>query len=189
MPSSSGFETKRRKRDESTAWEPNDKRAAPNWYYWIPSIIEKVEKSRQDELYSRDDIESLFGVTRSTAARIMHRVGATRYGAGHGRLLIAQPRLLSSLRSMQSTSRFRDRVQEQEDRFKRIMRLRTRRIFVQTAEPEPEIKLSDLPATIELDRNHCTIRCSSLEDLLRQLVTLARLLTENYEEVESFFSA
>ena len=48
-----------------------------------------------------------------------------------------------------------------------------------------ELRTAGLPGTIQLTAGFLTIRCNSMEDLLRQLVLLAKMVDSDYERLRA----
>jgi len=150
----------------------------PEWFQQIPEAIERLAAFPAPVL-DRAALERLMGVGPRTAIRLLHRFGA--WQAGHG-LLISAPALREQLVALADSPPCRQDLQRRRrladlvETTGRDWRARGLRVTEASAGP------AGLPAGVTLEAGRLEARFGTLEDLLGQLLALARAIPADPEQ-------
>jgi hypothetical protein len=137
----------------------------------------------------RELVERVFDLRKTAAFHLLRRMGAQHCGNS---LVISRSRLMSRLRELHENRDWRwesARRRAVQGRIESLEISRRRKSLVPvdaTLERQiEELRTAGLPGTIQLTAGLLTIRCNSMEDLLRQLVLLAKMVDSDYERVRA----
>lgn len=129
--------------------------------------------------------EHLFDLRPTAAKALLRRMGAEL--CGHS-LVISRGQLMARLREARENPEWTwdaQRRRAMQDRIQAARAEHQRRAVVELAgefqKKLDRICVPDLPATIELQPGKVSIQCRNMEDLLEQLVLLAKVLDNDYD--------
>jgi hypothetical protein len=155
----------------------------PSWIHRIPEMIESLALLDR-EWMDRELVESIFDLRKTAAFHLLRRMGAQRCGNS---LLIGRGRLMARLREAQENHDWRWEAESRRSVQQRIESLETQRrrkslvpVDAALAKHMAELRTAGLPNTIQLAAGLLTIRCNGIEDLLRQLVLLAKMADTDF---------
>ena len=158
----------------------------PSWIHRIPEVLEALHL-HPDERIDRRAVEALFDLRKTAAFHLLRRLGAARCGNA---LLISRGQLLAGpctncvnipagAGSGNAANRcapvLRICAQAEEPRWAAIDATLQQQI--------DQLATAGLPDSIQLAPGYLTIRCTSMEHLLKQLVLVAKALDADYEAV------
>lgn len=154
--------------------------ALAQWYQRIPAALNALQQIDTPD-FDRSAIEALLKVSRRDAVRILHRFGATRVGNS---LKIARTDLIVCLEALQRGDSIRLERQRRRSVAQEVIQAEldatARSIVIQEPPPVPRPALDALPDTIELRAGLLSVRHAGPEDLLRQLLLLARTICHDH---------
>lgn len=157
----------------------------PSWVHRIPHMIEMLALLDTERI-DRELVERIFDLRRTAAKQLLRRMGAEFCGHALG---ISRGLLIARLREAQEHPEWRWELERQRTVRERLAALRTpspqRKSLVAvdaTLQRQMEqVEIAGLPDTIQLSPGRLTICCRDMEDLLRQLVLLAKATDCHYE--------
>jgi len=154
--------------------------ALPQWYQRIPEALATLRRVDTPD-FDRSAIEGLLKVSRRDAVRVLHRFGAVRVGNS---LKIARNDLVLCLEAVQRDDSYRFERQRRHAVAREVVQAEqdaiARSIAIQQPEPAALPALDTLPDTIELRAGLLSVRHAGPEDLLRQLLLLARTICHDH---------
>ena len=164
----------------------------PSWIHRIPEMIEALALLDR-EWIDRALVERIFDLRKTAAFHLQRRIGAQRCGNS---LVISRGRLMARLREAQENHNWRwesERRQAVQRRIESLQTQRQRKSLVPVddalAKQMQELRAAGLPGTIQLTAGLLTIHCDDIEDLLRQLVLLAKTADTDYERLRALIEA
>ena len=144
------------------------------------------------EWIDRELVERIFDLRKTAAFHLLRRMGAHRCGNSLG---ISRDRLMARLREAQENRDWRwesERRQSVQRRMESIETQRRKSLVPVDALLEnqmEELGRPGLPATIQFTAGLLTIRCNDMEDLLRQLVLVAKITDKDFEGLRALIEA
>jgi len=164
----------------------------PSWIHRIPEMLEALALLDR-EWIDRELVESVFDLRKTAAFHLLRRLGAQRCGNSLG---ISRGRLTARLREMQEHPDWHWESTRRQAVRRRIECLETDRhrrslvpVDAALEKQMKELRTAGLPDTIQLTAGLLTIRCNSMQDLLRQLVLLAKMADSDYESLRGLIEA
>jgi hypothetical protein len=149
----------------------------PSWIQRIPEMIETLARLDR-EWIDRELAERILDLRKTAAFQWLRRLGAQRCSNS---LVIARGLLIARLREAHENHDLRwegERRQSVQRRTESLETQRRRKSLVPVdaalQKQMEELRTVELPGTIQLHGGLLVIRCNDLEDLLRQLVLLAK---------------
>ena len=145
------------------------------------------------EWIDRQLAERVFDLRKTAAFHLLRRMGAQRCGNSLG---ISRDQLMARLheayeyRDWRWESERRQAVRDRIDCLESSSRRKSLVPIDATLEIQlEELRTAGLPDTIQLTEGLLTIRCNDMEDLLRQLVLLAKMADSDYEHLRTLIEA
>jgi hypothetical protein len=164
----------------------------PSWIQRIPEMIEALALLDR-EWIDRELAESIFDLRKTAAFHLLRRMGAQRCGNS---LVIGRGLLMARLREAHENHDWNWESERRQSVQRRIESLETHRrrkslvpVDAALAKQMKELSTAGLPGTVQLTPGVLTIRCNDMEDLLRQLVLLARTVDTDYENLRALIEA
>ena len=163
----------------------------PSWIQRIPEMIEGLALLDR-EWIDRELVERIFDLRKTAAFHLLRRMGAQRCGNSLG---ISRDRLMARLREAQENRDWHWESERRQSVQRRIESLETHRrkslvpVDATLEKQMEELRTAGLPDTIQLTAGLLTIRCNSMQDLLRQLVLLAKTADSDYEHLRGLIEA
>lgn len=154
--------------------------AKPQWFRRIRAAVETLRTLACDDI-DRAGVETLLRVSRRDAIRLLHRFGGVQVGNS---LKIDRSSLIHCLEAVAGgedyqTERSRQRVTAQ-----RLIQAeqdaKARSIQIPALPPGSPNTLQSLPVTIQLEPGRLSILYQSPEELLQQLLLLARTICHDH---------
>ena len=152
----------------------------PRWLLAIPDAIAKLDKLKRDTLIRRD-LETLFGVSSVTAAKLMKKFGADRIGP---MAVLPKAKLLAYLRAQRKRAPFRHEAERRQRFVDELSRARVTGIRVPMPVERLGARLGRTPPGITVTANRIEVTFSTAKEAVQQLYTVAHLLTNDYERFE-----
>lgn len=134
-------------------------------------------------------LETLLGIHRRTAIRLMERFGGYQSGRTY---LIARDALLRALQAVADGDAFqfetgrRERLLVKMEEMRRYRKARA--VKIPMAKDIWGREVAGLPATIRLAPGRLEITCTDPTDLLRQLMELAQAISNDYDGFEKLLT-
>jgi hypothetical protein len=164
----------------------------PSWIHRIPAMIEALALLDRDWI-DRQLAEHIFDLRKTATFHLLRRLGAQRCGNSLG---ISRGQLMARLREMHERHDWHWESARRQAVQRRIECLETDRhrrslvpVDAALQKQMEELRTAGLPDTIQLTAGLLTIRCNSMEDLLRQLVLLAKMADSDYDGVRALIEA
>jgi hypothetical protein len=164
----------------------------PSWIQRIPEMIETLALLDR-EWIDRQLVELVFDLRKTAAFQLLRRMGAQR--CGHS-MVIGRGLLMARLREAHENHDWRWESERRRSVERRIGTLETQRrrkslvpVDAALAKQMDELRTGGLPGTIQLTAGLLIIRCNDMEDLLRQLVLLAKTADTDYESLRALIEA
>lgn len=158
----------------------------PEWLRRLATVKERLQKVTTPFL-DRASVEELFGVSPSTALRILRHFGARHAGKS---CVIEREVFLNGVEQALATDEYHayraraTRVAEEIAQARANWDARERVI---TNSPKVrERRLADLPATIHLEQHKLTVEFASMQEFIQRIADLVFLLQNDYGRVEQF---
>ena len=147
----------------------------PEWYLQVPEALAMLRKFPAP-VVDRAGLETLLGVSRREAVRLMHRFGG--YQAGRT-FLVGRDELSRQLETIRDGDAYQGESRRRE-RLDQTLR-RMRRVVIQVTDEGKDRNLMNLPLGVDLERNKLEIRFESAEDLLSKLFEFSRVISDDYD--------
>jgi hypothetical protein len=154
----------------------------PSWLQRIPEMIETLALLDR-EWIDRQLVELVFDLRKTAAFQLLRRMGAQRCGNS---LVIGRGLLMARLREAHENHDWRWESERRQSVERRIGTLETQRrrkslvpVDAALAKQMEELRTAGL----------LIIRCNDMEDLLRQLVLLAKTADTDYESLRALIEA
>ena len=155
----------------------------PVWYRKINDIRADVESS-DVQLYTRRSIETLFGIKKSAAAELMHRIGGSGQVAHVS--TVSRRHLLLFLYKVQDNPGYQNEVARRENLVRKLEAERknlSARRHVIAVERAPDVTIDGL-AGVTIHRGRLTVDFYGTEDLLRKLYELSQAIVQDWHRFE-----
>jgi hypothetical protein len=166
--------------------------AYPSWIHRIPEMIESLALLDR-EWIDRELVESIFDLRKTAAFHLLRRMGAQRRGNS---LVIGRGLLMARLREAQENRDWRWEAERRQAVQRRIESLETQRrrkslvpVDAALQKQLEELRTAGLPSTIQIAAGLLTIRCNGIENLLRQLVLLAKMADTDFTSLRALIEA
>jgi hypothetical protein len=159
----------------------------PSWIHKIPEMIEALALLDR-EWIDRELVERVFDLRKTASFQLLRRMGAQRCGNSLG---ISRGHLMARLREAHENCDWRWESERRRAVRRRIESLETQRrksvvpVDTTLGKQMEDLRTAGLPDTIQLTAGMLIIRCNGMEDLLRQLVLLAKMADSNYESLRA----
>ena len=152
----------------------------PRWLLSIPDAIAKLDKLKRDTLIRRD-LETLFGVSTVTAAKLMKKFGADRVAQT---AVLPKAKLLEYLRAQRKRAPFRHEANRRQAVVDELQRARITGIRVPMPIERLGAKLGNTPPGITVTANRIEVTFATAEEAVQQMFTVAQVLTNDYARFE-----
>ena len=150
---------------------------APTWFARIPDAIAQLD-ALDRVLLTRQDVETLFGVSRARAAQLLHRFGATRVGS---QLVLDRLALMRTLSAIRRGRPARAAGARRTALLTALHRARLEAVRVTVTPAVWETQVAGLPAGVALGAGRLEVRFGSVPEALQKLFTLAQAITNDYD--------
>lgn len=170
--------------------------AQPVWHLRVPQILDKLQAPDAPPFLDRPLVETLFGVKRRQAIRILGQCGGHQVGRA---FLVPRSEMLLFLQHLENSGDVK-RLQQRKQRVRMAIGemtdyaadaqhlLLARRVQVRTPPDVLRRRPADLPGTIErLAPGLVQIRYYGALDLLSQVTELAAAAANDFPAFEQFF--
>lgn len=154
--------------------------AKPQWYRRIPAALDTLRQPGQADI-DRAALERLLRVSRRDAVRLLNKFGASQVGNA---LKIDRAELIRCLEAVASGQDYQAERRRQQTAARHLVQaeqdVKARSIPIPAPPSIPLPTISGLPETVALEPGRLSIRYRDPEDLLQQLLILARSICHDH---------